>query len=63
MKGANLDDRKGYNKASQGVRCRNKMGVQSIEDSLKYTSNGELKRTLEKILQGMWRYKRSFRDF
>ena len=23
-----------------------KMGVQSIEDSLKYTSNGELKRTL-----------------
>ena len=25
-----------------------KMGVQSIEDSLKYTSNGELKRTLEK---------------
>ena len=37
-----------------------KMGVQSIEDSLKYTSNGELKRTLEKkILQGMWRYKRS----
>ena len=41
-----------------------KMGVQSIEDSLKYTSNGELKRTLErKILQGILRYKRSFRDF
>ena len=29
-----------------------KMGVQSIEDSLKYTSNGELKRTLEKNLAG-----------
>ena len=29
-----------------------KMRVQSIEDSLKYTSNGELKRTLEKNLAG-----------
>ena len=29
-----------------------KMGVQSIEDSLKYASNGELKRTLEKNLAG-----------
>lgn len=63
MKGANLDDRKDTIKLLRECDAGIKMGVQSIEDSLKYTSNGELKRTLEKILQGMWRYKRSFRDF